>query len=520
MRTSAAIERGIGPALVLVLALGLLVAPRIELASQGKQKSAGSARSAKKNDAAASDEPASDKSQSGKPQSDKSQSGKPKKSRRKKDKSQDAIAGVEDYASSHFVVHTDLTDAEAEELLDRLETMLSLISKYWDRSPSGMIEMYVVKDLKNWPPQFFPDDALYSLEGGAGVTITATRSSRLTDEFLAKSVVYAVADRGTPQHEAVHAYCGQTFGRTGPLWYSEGMAEMGQYWRANDSSVNAEPVVIRYLRESEPKSLNEIVNAREITGDSWQNYAWRWALCHLLANNTNYSQRFRPLGLGLLTKQDVSFEQTYGNMAKEISFEYRQFLQDVERGYRADLCSWDWKSKFMLVKTAKVTSVKIEAGRGWQASRLIVQAGEEYEFSAAGNWVMSKGDQGVDADGDSDGNGRLIGALLTDEGDDFALGEPFELGRFGTFTAPGEGNLFLRCREPWSDIADNRGTVMVKLKLKGKGPALTAPKKEEQKKSAGDKKRKGGKDKETEPDSAQQKPDEKPAEDQPAESKP
>jgi len=346
-----------------------------------------------------------------------------------------------------------------------------------------------------------------------------SRTSRLTDEFVAKSVVYAVADRGTPQHEAVHAYCGQSFGRTGPLWYSEGMAEMGQYWRANDSSVNAEPVVIRYLRESEPKSLNEIVNAREITGDSWQNYAWRWALCHLLANNTNYAPRFRPLGLGLLTKQDVSFEQTYGNMAKEISFEYRQFLKDVDRGYRADLCSWDWKAKFTLVKTAKVTSVKIEAGRGWQASRLMVQAGEEYEFSAVGNWLMSKGSQGVDADGDSDGNGRLIGALLTDERGEFALCEPFELGRFGTFTAPGDGSLYLRCREPWSAIADNRGTLMVKLKLKGKGPALTPPKNEE-KRSAGDKKRKGGKDQGTEPDSGQEKPDDKPAEDQPAESKP
>src|SRR5204863_1301611 len=138
----------------------------------------------------------------------------------------------------------------------------------------GIIECYVVKDLRKWPAGAIDPVGLESIEDGAGVTVTRTMSQG--GAFLAKATVYAIADRGTPQHEAVHAYCGQAFGRTGPLWYSEGMAEMGQYWRANDASVNAHPLVIRYLRSSRPKSLNEIVNSREYTGDSWQNYAWRW----------------------------------------------------------------------------------------------------------------------------------------------------------------------------------------------------------------------------------------------------
>src|SRR5205823_1487513 len=108
------------------------------------------------------------------------------------------------------------------------------------------------------------------------------------------------------------------------------------------------------------------------------NYAWRWALCHLLANNTNYASRFRPLGLALLTKQpDASFEQTYGDMSQEISFEYRQFLEHVDNGLRADLCSWDWKAKFKVVKSGNVTQAKVEAGKGWQPSRLILTEGEE-----------------------------------------------------------------------------------------------------------------------------------------------
>lgn len=384
------------------------------------------------------------------------------------------MAGVGNYSSKHFLVHTDLPAAEAQELLKRLETMLGLISKYWGRPPSGTIEMYVVKELRQWPQGALPPDGLASVENGAGVTVGQTLTQG--NAFLAKAIVYAISDRGTPQHEAVHAYCIQTFGRSGPVWYSEGMAEMGQYWRTSDSSVNADNIVIEYLRSTEVKSLNEIVNGDEWSGDSWQNYAWRWALCHLLANNSNYSQRFRPLGLGLLTKQDVSFEQTYGDMAKEISFEYREFIKHLDRGLRIDLCSWDWKGKFKSPKAGGIITAKIDAGRGWQPSRLTVSAGEEYEFSAAGTWTISKDGDSLSADGTPGSAGRLVGAILQDDDGDYHLEKPFELGQFGTLTAPAAGDLYLRCDDKWIELADNRGSLTVKLKLKGKGDPLPPPK--------------------------------------------
>lgn len=401
----------------------------------------------------------------------------PGAAQKKRDKSKaSAPAGPADYRSQNFFIHTDMPAEDAQELLGRLETMLGIISSYWARPCAGVIECYVVKDLELWPPGSLPEEGLPNIQAGAGVTYTTSLSSGGVG--VAKSVVYAVADRGTPQHEAVHAYCGQTFGTTGPVWYSEGMAEMGQYWRKDEfkknektyQSVHIHEGVLEYLRESEPKSLNEIVNAKEFTGDSWQNYAWRWALCHLLANNTNYAGQFRPLGLALLKKEPTSFEAVYGEMANEISFEYRFFLKHLEQGFRADLCSWDWKRKFRAPKGSAVIAAKIKADHGWQPSGVIVKGRVNYDYKAAGTWQTAADAAPVSADGSKkevdEGAGLLMGVVLDVE--KYELSEPFELGAEGSFRAPGNGQLYLRCRDKWGELADNSGTLTVKLKVGGK----------------------------------------------------
>lgn len=384
-----------------------------------------------------------------------------------------AGSGPKDYSSKNFLLHTDLSEDEAKELLNRLENMLKLISTYWGRPNRQVIECYVVKNLSNWPDGAIDPRGLQSIQDQAGVTSTRKIQSS-TGAFVAKSIVYAIADRGTPQHEAVHAYCGQTFGTTGPTWYSEGMAEMGQYWKENDASVNCHAVVVEYIKSTEPKSLNAIVNGNEMTGDSWQNYAWRWALCHLLATNPNYSPKFRPLGIGMLSGQKVSFESVYGPAAKEISFEYLFFLQHVDIGFRADLCAWDWKTKAKHLAGPNPQNSKIKAKGGWQATGCAVKAGTTYEYLAEGKWKFSKDVDEVSADGADDGKGKLVGVLF--DPDEYELGQPFDLGSSGEWTPDADGQLFVRCQEPWKDINDeNAGTLSLKVKLKGKGTPLANP---------------------------------------------
>lgn len=356
--------------------------------------------------------------------------------------------------SPHFLLHTDVSDRSARVLLDKLETMITLVSQYYGSPPKGLIECFVVRDLKNWQGRL-PPSAIAKISEPAGVTISsslvASSGARAT-----KSIVYSCDDHGVVQHEAVHAYCSQTFGDTGPTWYSEGMAEMGQYWKKNQRAVDIDPVVIDYLKNAEPKKLLEIVAAGQVTGDSWRAYSWRWALCHLLANNPNYAGRFKGLGLAMMSgQQGASFESVYGPVAREISFEYDQFVRQLDNGYRADLCAWQWNRKFLPLKRTGNSSVKVLAKRGWQATNVRLEAGQSYDVVAKGEWKLDAKEK-CTAGGLASGEGKLIAVVLDDE---YQLGEPFELGASHTFVAKSEGNLYVRCREAFHRIADNDGEV-------------------------------------------------------------
>ena len=364
-----------------------------------------------------------------------------------------------DVRSQYVILHTDISERQAQILLAKLDTMIALIAKYYGVRPGDLIECYVVRDLSVWPTGLFPAEAENKIREPAGVTLSRSLGRNR------KSIVYSCDDHGVAQHEAVHAFCFQNFGSTGPTWYSEGMAEMGQYWRKDQLHVSIDQPVIDYLTNARQKKLLAIVAAGQITGDSWQAYAWRWALCHLLANNPNYSGRFRGLGIGLMKKQNVSFESIYGDVAPQVSFEYDQFVENFGNGYRADLCAWNWKVKPKKLRGKQRVVEIVKANRGWQATKLMVEANRKYDFATIGNWQLSQNSTEISADGES-GRGKLVGAILAqDEEGWFKLSKPFDLGAKGSFTAEKTGQLCLRCGDRWTDLANNKGEIKTYLRI-------------------------------------------------------
>jgi hypothetical protein len=379
-----------------------------------------------------------------------------------------SVSVVQDYSSAHFLIHTDLPAKEAQQLLRDLENELKLIATYWGRQPSGGIECYVANDFSKWPESIVSQmepDGVAKIHEGAGVCIGKVRSSG--NRFVAKCRVYAVArdKQGgqVPLHEAVHGYCQQTFGRTGPRWYAEGMAELGHYWIDNKKGVAAPKVVIDYLRKAKPRRIEDLIDKTKSPGGTWHDYAWWWFLCHLLENNPNYTNDFRVLGIELLTGKEAGFEQVFWPKLDQLKFEYALFLKHLQPGYRVDLCAWDWNRKFFaLTGPGRSVSAVIAANRGWQPSGAIVVGGVNYTYTAAGNWRIHGHAEAAGPSGTPDGAGRLVGVVMKD----YALSDEFELGEAGSFTAPSDGRLYLRCRAAWNQIAGSSGHATVKLRLK------------------------------------------------------
>lgn len=411
-------------------------------------------------------------------------------------------AGVSQYGSQHLRLNTDLAAPSARALLTRLEATLRAVSRYWGRPPARRIQCYVVDDLDRWTADELPSRFARVVLQRVGGAIDV-RPIHRGHHACYEAVLYATTQPGVAEHELVHAYCIQTFGRTGPEWYREGMAEIVTFRRGNQPAVRCPPELLRALHgAARGKTISEIIHGGRFTAPvselilrmdegrsgqrlkrlrAWraaddqtvlrarESYYWAWALCYFLSNNPNYSARFQALGRGYLTGQDVRFDQVFGAVSDEMTFEFRQFIQNVENGYRVDLCHWDWTKQCSKIDCGHARSARVSAARGYQSTGLLVSAAEKYDFSTTGTWKTGKQRAAVTANGDQHRRGRLVGVVVHGG----QLGEPFDLGARGSFVVPRAGRLYLRCRDNWNELSDNRGVVTVRFqRLRQDGASL------------------------------------------------
>ncbi len=378
----------------------------------------------------------------------------------------DEPSGPRDERSRNFLLRTDLSERRTAILLDKLETMLELVSDYYGRPLRQPIQCVVVENPAQWNVGEFPERAIGKIRNGEGMTEYRRIGRQQT------AVVYSAANDAVVQHESVHGYCFLVFQTTGPLWYAEGMAEVGRFWEPENAAVHADPAILGFLRDSDPQPIDDILNETSLAGELWKPYAWRWALCHLLVNNPNYATSFHAFsrelmngykGLEAESNADAvaAFRMVFGERGRELNFEYRHMLANLNGGLRVDLCAWDWRASHKPLSPGKETQIPIAAQRGWQPVGVRVQPGETYQISASGAWRIDRHGMETSADGmPGSGTGRLVGVLMHD----YRLSDEFELGTLTTWTAPAEGDLYLRCREPMAALDDNSGEIEATIK--------------------------------------------------------
>ncbi len=402
----------------------------------------------------------------------------------------DVVTARHTLRSARLLVHTDLQPTEAHALLARLEQVLDESSDYWRRPATGLIECYVIDDLKNWPEDAIPHPMVpLVVDKIGGITLVGDVGAGI--QSRKKVTVLATSRYGVAEHEVVHAYCGQTFGVTGPAWYREGIAQVFAYGFGEDNGVHCPEEFLAQFKSGRPKPLPEIVRGgafaqrlasslvdklnrhEDLAGlipiGAWSEsdvreldqlkeaYAWSWLACHLLYHNPNYQARFKSLGQAYLARQEETFGELFTPVMKELAFEYEFTIRHLDIGYRVDLCCWEWDKRFRCAEHGRSISARIAAARGYQASGLRVTGGQKYRFKARGTWSTAAQSLATSADGDAYGFGRLDGVVMHN----YQLSESFSLGARGEFQAPSDGLLYLRCRDYWSQLDDNEGSVVV-----------------------------------------------------------
>jgi hypothetical protein len=191
-------------------------------------------------------------------------------------------------------------------------------------------------------------------------------------------------------------------------------------------------------------------------------YLHSWAFCYMMLHNPNYSKRFHSLGNAFVAEQRDIFDDYFAPARDKIEFEHQLFLQHASIGYRVDLCAWDWSRRFTALEAGQSHKTCVAAGRGFQPSGVSVTGGQRYAYEAEGHWSLSAGGLPIDANGDVDGAGRLVGVVLNDR----TLSEPFPLGTQGTLKPPTSGKLYLRCQDAWNEISDNSGQINLTISSK------------------------------------------------------
>lgn len=363
--------------------------------------------------------------------------------------------------SRHFSFLSDVSDAEAKIILDKLETMVGLLERYFGRRQRGVIEGFIVHDLAVWPEGVLTEPlGIEKIKEPAGICFTTVLGPH------ARAVLYACDDPGIIQHECTHGFCHLTFGGVGPLWLAEGLAELGRWWREKEKGVNVPPVILAHLHDADRPTLAAITAPNQPPSNDWRDYTWRYALCQMLLDNPNYADCFRTLAGALMEGQPgVSFESVYGPVGREVGFEFEQFLTHVGNGYRADLTAWPWKAKQRKLAPGGLGRAKVKGAAGWQASGVEVEAGAVYVITAEGTCRLATDAEPTGPEGDAAGRGRLAGALYAD----FTLSPEIPLGSHTSWIAPADGLLMLRAADAWTELGDNDGTLSITIR-RGEAP--------------------------------------------------
>jgi hypothetical protein len=423
-----------------------------------------------------------------------------------------AAAGIRKLAGRHLVLYTDLASAaEIDALPAVFDRAVPLWAKYFDvdasRTRDWQVRAYLIGDRR-------PFDALGLMPAGRD---EFPHGLSVGNEIWLHEQPTAYYRRHLLLHEGTHAFMWRFLGGCGPGWYMEGIAELLATHRLEkkgtgvfllDREADVAPSTTKRLpspfvalnimprdRREVPMlgriklvrdafaadralalpAVMQIDNRRQLGVEA---YAWCWAAAKFLDSHPQYRERFRRLTEHV---QEENFNDVvrreFADDWPELAAEWQAFVATLDYGYEFERMAIEFERGTPLSRKRQTATVR--ADRGWQSSRVWLEARKEYRVTARGRyqiavertdageqvWMCEPGGVTIEYH-----NGRPLGVLLGAIVPDGAarpaeagLARPIAIGLGATIKPREGGTLYLRVNDSAARLGDNRGALTIEI---------------------------------------------------------
>lgn len=397
-----------------------------------------------------------------------------------------AAHGIRKLSSRHLTLFTDLPSTpDVDELPEVFDLAVPQWCEYFEipaeKVKDWRLVGFVMKDEQRFRQGgAFPDD-LPSFEWGY----------QRGHEFWLYEQPTIYYRRHLLLHEGTHGFMNWHLGGTGPMWFTEGTAELlGTHnWKDGTLTLRYNPkdnteaehwgrvkIIKDLFKKNRALSIESIFFMRrqgQLTNDV---YAWCWAICSFFDQHPRWQRAFRDMSKHCATNGDEFtwiFKRAIKDDLLEINEQWQLYVTNIEYGYDVARAAVDYQ-RGQPVPASGATAI-VAADRGWQSSGFRIDEGRTYEITATGRYVIGADPKPwlCEAGGVTirynDGHplGILVGAIrdddepLIDNATPLAHFEVIGLGR--TIQCKRSGTLYIRINESAADLADNQGQLTVRI---------------------------------------------------------
>lgn len=389
--------------------------------------------------------------------------------------------GIRKLTGRHLTLFTDFPiDAEIEQLPELFDQAVPQWCGYFgldsEIADAWRVRGHLMKEKERFQASGLLPDDLPEFVNGYSLPNEIWWYDRSSDYYR----------RHLMLHEGTHAFVFMARGTCGPPWYMEGIAELLGTHTLENGKLRLR---VFPTRPDEVESWGRIRLVRNAVADGrllplaeimaygpgvhlqTEPYGWCWAACAFLDGHPRYRERFRRLSDELPQKEfNRHVLAVFADDWRDLNDEWLVFAAEIEFGYDLARNAIEFTSGQHL--PADGTELTIRADCGWQSSGVRLLAGVTYKIVATGRYQLAAGPpvwwcepNGVTIRYKHGRPlGQLVGAVRYDDPEaPIGFLQPTVVGLETEFTPQRSGTLYMRINDSPAELADNAGTLDVKV---------------------------------------------------------